>query len=124
MAERQTTGDQARLAIPDQRQVRPATARRLSTAKIVTIATSGIPSSEAAKLLDTTQRWLTELARRGELAHLETPLGRLYDREDVLHLAEARRIAQAGRPRRGRPRKPSDQDGGVVGTTAALPVQA
>jgi hypothetical protein len=103
--ERRAAGDQARLAIRDQGRARPARARRLSAAKIVKIATSGIPSSEAAKLLDTTQKWLSELARRGELACLQTPLGRLYDPGEVLRLAEARRIAQAGRPRRGRPRK-------------------
>src|SRR6266536_2906595 len=105
MAERRATRDQARLAIPDRMQAQPATDQHLSATKIVTIATSGITSREAAKLLDTTQKWVSELARRGELAHLETPLGRLYDSEDVLRLAEARRIAQAGRPRRGRPRK-------------------
>jgi hypothetical protein len=126
MAERLAGRDQARLVIPDQKPARPTTAPPFSAAKIVRIATSGLPSAEAAKLLDTTATWVRQLARRGELAYLETPLGRLYDREDVLCLAEARRIAQAGRPRRGRRRKPqtpSDQGGEVIGTTAALPVQ-
>jgi hypothetical protein len=104
MAERREE-DQARLAVPDRMQPRPAAARRLSKADVVRIATSGIPSSKAAPLLGATTTWVRQLARRGELTYLETPLGRLYDREDVLRLAEARRIAQAGRPRRGRPRK-------------------
>ena len=105
MAERRATGDQARLAIRARTRARTTTARRLSNTEIVKIAKSGIAAAEAAELLDTTVRWLTELANRGEVACLETALGRLYDREDVLRLAEARRIAQAGRPRKGRPRK-------------------
>jgi hypothetical protein len=105
MAERGATAGQARLAIPECKRARPRKAQRLSAAKIAKIAGGGIPSSEAARLLDTTQPWLAELVRRGDLQALETPLGRLYDRADVLRLAEARRIAQAGRPRRGRPRK-------------------
>ncbi len=85
-----------------------------------------ISSTEAVELLDIRRQWLTKLVQRGHLRPIETPWGRLYDRAEVLQLAEARRIAQAGRPRRGRPRKPrkpSDQDGEVIGTTAALPVQ-
>jgi len=83
-----------------------------------------ISSTEAVELLDIRRQWLTKLVQRGLLHPIETPWGRLYDRAEVLQLAEARRIAQAGRPRRGRPRKPSDQDGEVIGTTAALPGQA
>ena len=104
MAERRATEKQARLAIRDHVQV-SATAPQLSEATILKIAKSGIGATEAAELLDTTVRWLTELANRGEVACLETALGRLYDRDDVLRLAEARRIERAGRPRRGRPRK-------------------
>jgi hypothetical protein len=83
-----------------------------------------ISSTEAVELLDIRRQWLTKLVQRGLLHPIETPWGRLYDRAEVLQLAEARRIAQAGRPRRGRPRKPTDQDGEVIGTTAALPGQA
>jgi hypothetical protein len=122
MAGRQGTGDQARLAIRDHMRAQPATAPQLSEATILKIVTSGIGAVEAAKLLDTTPRWLTELANRGEVACVPTALGRLYDREDVLRLAEARRIAQAGRPRRGRPRKKIHQTGGVIADPAALPV--
>jgi hypothetical protein len=73
--------------------------------KIAELATSGITATEAAELLDTTPGWVAKLARRGELTCLRTPFGRLYDRAEIRRLAEARRIAQAGRPRRGRPRK-------------------
>jgi hypothetical protein len=64
-----------------------------------------ISSTEAVELLDIRRQWLTKLVQRGLLHPIETPWGRLYDRDEVLQLAEARRIAQAGRPRRGRPRK-------------------
>jgi hypothetical protein len=105
MAERRGIGDQARLAIRDHMRAQRATVPQLSEAQILKIATSGIGAVEAAKLLDTTPRWLTVLANRGEVACLETALGRLYDPDDVQRLAEARRIERAGRPRRGRPRK-------------------
>jgi hypothetical protein len=80
-----------------------------------------IPTREACELLDLRKPWLGELVRRGFLHPVETPLGRLFDRDEVLRLAEARRIAQAGRPRRGRPRKESDQQQEVIIDTAALP---
>jgi hypothetical protein len=69
-----------------------------------------ISSTEAVELLDIRRQWLTKLVQRGLLHPIETPWGRLYDRAEVLQLAEARRVAQAGRPRRGRPRKTDPRD--------------
>lgn len=114
------TGDQARLCVPPEPK-QPAAAP-LSPAKILEIATSGISSKGAAELLGTTQHWVTRLHRRGDLPALETPWGCLYSREDVLRVAEARRIS--GRAKRGpKPKRRPDLDGEVISTTAALPVQ-
>ncbi len=123
MDERPGTGEQGQLTIPARRVERISPSPLTDPAKIAYLAICGIPSSEAADLLEINQPWLAELVRRGELSALETPLGRLYDRDEVLQLREARRIAQAGGRRRGRPRKPRpNRTGEVTAAPEALPV--
>jgi hypothetical protein len=122
MDQRPAMGAQARFAMPDPVARPRSEDDTLDPVQVAYLATNGIPSSEAAALLELNQPWVAELVRRGQLHPLETPLGRLYDPDEVRQLAHARRIAQAGRPRRGRPRKQRpEQSREVVATPTPLP---
>jgi hypothetical protein len=125
MGSRPGTGSPAQLAIAD--LAPPPTGpghaeQATASSHLANLALSGrIPTREACRLLDLRKPWLGELVRRGQLHPVETPLGRLFDRQEVEQLAEARRIAQAGRPRRGRPRKHHNEGEEVIGAPTALP---
>lgn len=54
---------------------------------------SVLTTSEAARLLGLSSMHTIRLARSGQLEVIPTPLGRLYQRDDVERLATERRLA-------------------------------
>lgn len=52
-------------------------------------------TSQAARTLDLSRQHTIRLARRGDLRHVWTPLGRLFDASDVARLAQERAAREA-----------------------------
>jgi hypothetical protein len=57
-------------------------------------------TGEVADVLGVTPQWVMELARRGDIDHEQTPLGRLYDPEEIRRVADERdrRLGRRSRP--------------------------
>jgi excisionase family DNA binding protein len=59
-----------------------------------------LTASQAARLLGLSSERVRQLARQGRLKGHDTPLGRLYDRDDVEALKRERELSRAARPDR------------------------
>jgi predicted site-specific integrase-resolvase len=56
----------------------------------VPVLTGHIPTGQAARVLGVSQTWVNVLCKAGRLRYVETPLGKLVDRESVEALARKR----------------------------------